>query len=172
MMLSDRSIRDQISFGDLVINPLPPASAYQPASVDLTLGNSFRSPYAEQPFAVTDGGYFTLVPGEVMLATTVERVEIPCSMAARVEGKSSFGRRFLMVHVTAGFVDPGFKGQLTLELANLSKVSIPLMIGDPICQISFTWTDRPVERPYGSAQLGSHYQDQQGATPSAIAPWR
>lgn len=170
MILSDRSIRDQLEQGFLVIDPPPGDSAIQPASVDLTLGNSFRSPYADQPFTITDGIYYTLVPGETMLATTNEHVEIPSMMAARVEGKSSFGRQFLMVHATAGFVDPGFKGQITLELANLSKVAIPLTIGAPICQISFTWTDFPVDRPYGSEGLGSHYQNQVGATASP-SPW-
>lgn len=169
MMLSDRSIIDQLDGGFLVIDPAPQESAIQPASVDLTLGRSFRSPYTDHGFEWSSSHY-TVIPGETVLATTLEYIEIPSMMSARVEGKSSFGRKFLMVHATAGFIDPGFKGQITLELANLSKVSIPLAIGEPICQISFTWTDFPVNRPYGSDGLGNHYQGQTGATPSAV-PW-
>lgn len=166
-LLSDWSIRRALESGALVIDPPPSDERIQPASVDLTLGDSFRCPYADHSFTVDDGIYYTVVPGEVILATTAERVEIPSSMAARVEGKSSFGRQFLMVHATAGFIDPGFKGQITLELANLSRVSIPLRVGEPICQISFTFLDWPSTRPYGSEGLSSHYQGQVGATPSA-----
>lgn len=162
MMLSDKSIKLQMLLGDLKINPHPQDHAIQPASVDLTLDNEFLSPYADEP--ITAHGYYTLLAGECVLATTVEHITLPDFIVGRVEGKSSWGRRFLMVHSTAGFIDPGFRGQITLELKNLSKISLVLRVGTPIAQISFQMTDEPVERPYGTASLRSRYQDQIGVT--------
>jgi dCTP deaminase len=169
MILSDRSIRDMLDSGDLVIDPPPADQCIQPASVDLLLGQEFMSPY-ENHFFMVDSGYYSVIPGECILATTLERVEIPDNMVARVEGKSSFGRRFLQIHSTAGFIDPGFHGQITLELTNLSKTTVCVEVGQPIAQISFEWLDRAVERPYGSDGLNSHYQDQEGVTGSGY-PW-
>ena len=160
MMLSDISIQDLLRQGDLVISPMPRNMAFQPASVDLALGNEFMSPYAD--IKSTPGSYYTILPGECVLGTTRERVVLPDDVVGRVEGKSSWGRRFLLVHTTAGFIDPGFRGQITLELTNLSRVPLSLTVGEPICQISFAFTDRAVSRPYGSAGLNSHYQDQVG----------
>lgn len=168
MILSDASIRKQMRLKRIVISPQPQDWQLQPASVDLTLDGDFVSPYDEAN--EFHQGYYTILPGECVLASTAEHIEVPTDMVARVEGKSSWGRRFILVHVTAGFVDPGFKGQITLELANLSKVSQALPVGSPIAQISFQWVDQPVERPYGSKALGNHYQGQAGATVSAI-PW-
>lgn len=168
MILSDATIRKQIKQGRIVIEPHPQDWQLQPASVDLTLGGDFLSPYEDTP--VHHGGYYTILPGECMLATTTERICVPNDLVARVEGKSSWGRRFIMVHSTAGFIDPGFAGTITLELTNLSKVSQPLPVGSPIAQISFQWVDQPVVRPYGTPSLRSHYQNQEGVTPSAV-PW-
>jgi dCTP deaminase len=165
MMLSDKTIREMLTSGTLVIDPAPKDQQLQPASVDLTLGTEFLSPYDDT--RMTGRAVYTLLPGECIIATTAERVEIPTDVVARVEGKSSWGRKFLMVHSTAGFIDPGFRGQITLELKNLSMVSIALSTGCTIAQVSFQWLNTPAERPYGSEGLGSHYQDQSGATASA-----
>jgi dCTP deaminase len=168
LILSDRSIRKELLLGELVIDPMPLDWQIQPASVELTLGDEFLSPYEEEP--VHYSGLRTILPGECLLATTREWIEVPFDLVGRVEGKSSWGRRFLMIHSTAGFIDPGFHGNITLELVNLSRVSQALPVGDPICQISFQRTDTEVQRPYGSDGLDSHYQDQLGVTPSSI-PW-
>lgn len=162
-MLSDRAIREQLRFGDLKIDPHPADSAFQPASVDLLLSGDFLSPYSDDHHHV-DGHYYPIQPGECMLGSTVERITVPDFLVARVEGKSSFGRRFLMVHSTAGFIDPGFQGTITLELHNLSKKPIALRIGEPIAQVSFEFLDQPAERPYGHEGLHSRYQGQTGAT--------
>lgn len=164
MILSDTSIRKQMRLKRIVIDPQPQDWQLQPASVDLTLSGDFRLPFATGTEIHQD--YFYIEPGQCLLGTTVERIEVPTDMVARVEGKSSWGRRFILAHATAGFIDPGFRGQITLELVNLSKVSQALPVGSPICQISFHWVDQPVSRPYGSPGLCNHYQDQKGVTPS------
>lgn len=169
MILSDWSIRSMLDDGGLIIDPAPRDGQIQPASVDVCLGPEFLSPYEDRIIKVD--GYFSVIPGECVLASTLERVVIPRDLVARVEGKSSWGRRFLQVHSTAGFIDPGFRGTITLELTNLSKTTICLTVGEPIAQISFEWVDRAVARPYGSDGLNSRYQDQSGVTPSALA-WR
>lgn len=166
MILSDISIRHLRESGSIVITPAPKDHQLQPASVDLRLGGEFLSPYSDGPIYALSGAY-ALVPGECILATTLERIELSGDLVARVEGKSTWGRRFLMVHSTAGFIDPGFKGQITLELTNLSKVSILLPVGCLIAQISFQRTDRKVCRPYGSEGLASRYQNQVGPTAPA-----
>lgn len=164
MILSDRTIRKCLSNGILAIVPEPGDAQIQPASVDLKLANEFLDPWTK---ARTVPGWFSLAPGQCVLATTLERVKIPPNMVARVEGKSSWGRQFLMVHSTAGFIDPGFDGQITLELKNLSD-SEPLLLkaGCYIAQVSFQWLDEPADRPYGSTGLNSHYQGQTGVTPA------
>lgn len=168
MILSDTTIRKQMAEKRIVIDPAPQDWQLQPASVDLTLGPYFLSPYADAGMVHKE--YYTILPGECILASTVERIEVPGDLVARVEGKSSWGRRFILAHVTAGFIDPGFKGQVTLELVNLSSVIQTLPVGEPIAQISFQQVDQPVSRPYGSPGLNSHYQEQIGVTPSAL-PW-
>lgn len=168
MILSDISIRQQLDLGHIVIDPPPQDWQIQPASVELRLAPDFLSPYENE--SVRHSDYYTILPGECMLGTTVERIELPPGIVGRVEGKSSWGRRFLMVHATAGFIDPGFSGTITLELKNLSRVSQSLPVGSPIAQISFQRMDTPAERPYGHPDLRSHYQGQAGVTPSAI-PW-
>jgi dCTP deaminase len=153
----------------------------QPASVDLKLGTSFRVFHnhrlpaidlAEPPTGVTehvqieDTASFVIHPGEFVLGSTVEWVQLPDDIVARIEGKSSLGRLGLIVHATAGFVDPGFSGTLTLEITNLTRVPIVLWPGKPIAQLSFMALDRPAERPYGHPELGSHYHGQMEATES------
>jgi dCTP deaminase len=115
---------------------------------------------------VADGEVFVIHPGEFVLGRTLEWVELPDDVVARIEGKSSIGRLGLIVHATAGFVDPGFKGTLTLEITNLTRVPIKLSPNLLIAQLSFMTLDAPAERPYGSEELGSHYQGQLAATES------
>jgi dCTP deaminase len=179
-VLSDGTIRRLAGEGRIRIEPWDPAMV-QPASVDLKLGSSFRVFHnhrlpaidlAEPPRNVTElvkveeGGSFVIHPGEFVLGTTVEWVEMPEDLVARIEGKSSLGRLGLIVHATAGFVDPGFRGSLTLEITNLTRVPIVLWPGKPIAQLSFMALDRPAERPYGHPELGSHYHGQTEATES------
>jgi dCTP deaminase len=179
-VLSDGTIRRLVEEGRIVIDPWDP-ELVQPASVDLRLGDSFRVFHnhrtaaidlREPPTNLTEevrlagGEPFVIHPGEFVLGRTQEYVEIPDDVVARIEGKSSLGRLGLIVHATAGFVDPGFKGSLTLEITNLTRVPIKLYPGLLIAQLSFMALDAPAERPYGSAQLGSHYQGQLAATES------
>lgn len=165
MILSDGTIRKQLRDEHLFIDPPPEDWQLQPASVDLTLDSRFMSPYDEIE-TLADKTY-VLLPGDCVLASTEQWIEIPDDLVARVEGKSSWGRKFLMVHSTAGFIDPGFKGRVTLELTNLSRVSQMLTVGRAIAQISFQYVDQPVVRPYGTPALRSHYQFQESVTPSA-----
>ena len=179
-VLSDGTIRRLVEEERIKIRPWDPTMV-QPASVDLKLGTSFRVFHnhrlpaidlAQPPSGVTehvqidDDANFVIHPGEFVLGTTVEWVELPDDIVARIEGKSSLGRLGLIVHATAGFVDPGFSGTLTLEITNLTRVPIKLYAGLPIAQLSFMALDAPAERPYGSEALGSHYQGQVAATES------
>ena len=179
-VLSDGTIRRLVESGRIRIEPWDPAML-QPASIDLRLGASFRVfanhkipaiDLAEPPRNVTEGveiaddESFVIHPGEFVLGRTQEHVELPDDVVARIEGKSSLGRLGLIVHATAGFVDPGFQGTLTLEITNLTRVPIILWPGKPIAQLSFMALDRPAERPYGHPDLGSHYVGQVEATES------
>ena len=176
-VLSDGTIRRLVDEGRVVIDPWDPALV-QPASVDLRLGSSFRVFHnhrttaidlREPPTNLTEeisAEMFVIHPGEFVLGVTEEHVELPDDIVARIEGKSSLGRLGLIVHATAGFVDPGFKGTLTLEITNLTRVPIKLYPGLLIAQLSFMTLDAPAERPYGSEELGSHYQGQVAATES------
>ena len=176
-VLSDGTIRRLVEEGRIVLDPWDP-ELVQPASVDLRLGNSFRVFHnhrtsaidlREPPTNLTEevtGEMFVIHPGEFVLGGTREYVELPEDVVARIEGKSSLGRLGLIVHATAGFVDPGFRGTLTLEITNLTRVPIKLYAGLPIAQLSFMALDAPAERPYGSPELGSHYQGQVAATES------
>jgi dCTP deaminase len=182
MVLSDHSIREEVAAGRIVIDPY--VSQYvQPSSVDLRLGNDFRVfEYSSHPFidpmakgidytkhtVIPDNEVFVLHPGEFALGTTLERVALPDNIVGRLEGKSTLGRLGLMIHSTAGYVDPGWNGYLTLELANVANLPILLHPGMKIGQISFTYMSTPVDAPYGSPGLGSHYQGQVGATPSEL----
>ncbi len=180
MVLSDRSIREAVGEGRIVIDPLDDDDI-QPASVDVHLADEllvFRN--ARRPFIdlrkemgdltdlveVTDEDGFNLHPGEFVLASTREHIEIPADLVARLEGKSSLGRVGLVIHSTAGYVDPGWKGRLTLELTNIARLPIRLYRGMKIGQISFLELSTPAERLYGSKELGSKYQGQTGPTAS------
>lgn len=168
MILSDRTLRAELAAGTLVIDPPPADEAIQPASIDLHLGEQLRwGPelastvlYKRQPTH--------LAPGVFALAHTAEMVTIPAHLVAQLNGKSSLGRLGLAIHVTAGFIDPGFHGQITLELHNCSLSPIPLRRGMPIGQLVLMRMTEPAARPYGSAGLGSKYQGQTGATPSVV----
>jgi len=179
-VLSDGTILDYLQDGRIKVDPWDPAMV-QPASVDLRLGDSFRVFHNHRATAidlrdppsnlteevvVPAGDAFVIHPGEFCLGRTLEWVQIPDDIVARIEGKSSLGRLGLIVHATAGFCDPGFEGTLTLELNNLTRVPIRLYPGLPIAQLSFMTLDRPAQRPYGSPGLGSHYQGQRAATES------
>ncbi len=166
MMLSDGTIADELASHRLRIDPPPADRAMQPASVDLRLGKEFLGAFGDWTDKVitASGRYYTLIPGECVLGTTVEEITLPANMVARVEGKSTWARKFLMVHSTAGFIDPGFHGAITLELKNLSPQPIALEIGCYIAQVSFEYTDKRVLRPYGDRKLGSKYQGQKTVT--------
>jgi len=179
-VLSDGTILELVEQGRITIDPWDPEMV-QPASVDLRLGDSFRVFHNHRASAIDlrkppdnlteevvipADEAFVIHPGEFCLGRTLEWIELPDDVVARIEGKSSLGRLGLIVHATAGFCDPGWKGTLTLELNNLTRVPIRLYPRLPIAQLSFMTLDRPARRPYGSAGLGSHYQGQRAATES------
>ena len=179
-VLSDRDIRAALQAGRVRIDPYDPG-CLQPSSVDLHLDADFRVfrnnryPFidvrASQPdltelVSVTGDEPFILHPNEFVLGQTLEWVELPDDLVARLEGKSSLGRLGLLIHSTAGYVDPGWKGNLTLELSNVANLPIALYRGMKIGQISFFKMSSPVERPYGSRELGSKYQGQSEPTES------
>ena len=181
-VLSDRTISELIAAGRLRIEPFAPAHV-QPSSVDLRLGRYFRvfqysrhthidvrapQPDLTREITVAEDEPFVLHPGEFALGTTLERVGLPADLVGRLEGKSSLGRLGLIIHSTAGYIDPGFSGTITLELSNVAKLPIPLYPGMFIGQISFLTLTTPVERPYGSPGLGSKYQDQEKPTESKV----
>jgi dCTP deaminase len=185
MILSDTDILARLREGDLVIDPLDDVDQQvQPASVDLRLGSEFLEfqrtniscihPTDEgevgeyiSETVVEDGNEFILHPGDFVLGTTKERVEMPADLVANVEGRSSLGRLAVVVHATAGFVDPGYRGQVTLELSNLGTAPVALTPGMRVSQLVFTELSSPAERPYGS-ERGSKYQDQHGPQASRI----
>jgi dCTP deaminase len=184
VILSDRDLRERLSRGDLVVEPLEdPELQIQPASIDLRLASSFVAfrasrlacldprnipDDATERIEVPDGDSFVLHPGDFVLGATVERVKIPADLVARVEGRSSLGRLAIVVHATAGFIDPGFEGQITLELSNLGRTAVKLYPGMRISQIVLHEMRSPAERPYGSAR-GSKYQGQAGPVVSRIS---
>ena len=185
MILSDVDILRRLEDGDLVVEPLDdPDIQIQPASVDLRLGREFLEfqhanipcipPNAEAEVddyveltEVEESGEYILHPGDFVLGTTHERVEIPDDLIAHVEGRSSLGRLAIVVHATAGLADPGYKGQITLELSNLGTAPVALTPGMRISQLTFTELKTPADRPYG-AERGSKYQDQSGPQASKI----
>lgn len=180
MLLSDRDIIARVDNGSLVITPFDPFMV-QPSSVDVRLSSSFKmfNPYYGEvdPANIPEDLYTTvaepddhrikLFPGEFLLGATAETITLPDDLAAVVEGKSTLGRLGLQVHATAGFVDPGFSGQVTLEMSNVGAAPIWLTPGMLIAQFCFMPMSSPVQRPYGTPDLGSHYQNQHGATPPA-----
>jgi dCTP deaminase len=180
MILSDRDIRAELAAGRIVIDPYVP-EAVQPSSVDIHLGNRFRvfrnnrtaviDPRADQPeltelVEITGDEPFILHPGEFVLGATLERVALPDDLVARLEGRSSLGRLGLMIHSTAGYVDPGWEGTLTLELSNAANLPIKLYDGMKIGQISFQRLSSPAEVPYGDPRIGSRYRGQTDPTAS------
>jgi dCTP deaminase len=180
MILSDVDIRKEIESGRIVIDPFDPASI-QPSSVDLHVDDRFRVfansryPYIDvkkempgltEVVEVAEVDPFILHPGEFVLGSTLERVAIPDDLVARLEGKSSLGRLGLLIHSTAGYVDPGWDGYLTLELSNVANLPITIYAGMKIGQISFFRLTTPAERPYGSTETKSKYQGQRGPTAS------
>ena len=181
-VLADRDIRAELEARRIRIEPYDPADL-QPSSIDLHLDRSFRvfrnnryafidvrqpQPDLTELLSIGDEEPFILHPGEFVLGQTLEWVELPDDLVARLEGKSSLGRLGLLIHSTAGYVDPGWRGTLTLELSNVANLPIALYYGMRIGQISFFRLSSPVERPYGSKELGSKYQGQSQPTASAF----
>lgn len=183
MILSDRSIRAELDGGRIAVDPLGP-NAIQPSSVDVRLDHRFRV-FRNHTMAVIDvkqdlsdltemvevtgDDAFILHPGEFVLGSTLERIALPDDLVARIEGKSSLGRLGLLIHSTAGFIDAGWDGQITLELSNVASLPITLYPGMKIGQISFQQMTTPADNPYGTGQLGSKYQGQDG--PRASRYW-
>lgn len=180
MLLSDRDIRAELDTGRIALDPYEPAMI-QPSSIDVRLDRFFRlfdnhkypviDPAEDQPdltrlVDVPADEPFVLHPGEFVLGSTFEQVTLPDDVAARLEGKSSLGRLGLLTHSTAGFIDPGFTGHVTLELSNVATLPIKLWPGMKIGQLCFFRLTSPAERPYGHGADGSRYQGQRGPTAS------
>ncbi len=182
VILSDRSLREQLDAGRIVIDPLD-ETLIQPSSIDVRISNLFRvfrnhtagvidvkqdMENLTELIEVPEGSDepFMLHPGEFVLGSTLERIAVPDDLVGRVEGKSSLGRLGLLIHSTAGFVDAGFDGHITLELANVASLPITLYPGMKIGQVSFMQMTTAAENPYGSGAKGSKYQGQRGPTPS------
>ena len=182
MVLSDVSIREALDAGRIVIDPLG-EGCIQPSSVDLHVDRYFRifrnhtsrvidvREDQEDLTELVDVGEEPLIlhPGEFVLGSTTEKVTLPDDLVARLEGKSSLGRLGLLIHSTAGFVDAGWDGHLTLELSNVANLPITVYPGMKIGQISFLQMTTAADRPYGSDGLKSKYQGQWGPTPSRYA---
>ncbi|MFZ9707693.1 MAG: dCTP deaminase [Ilumatobacteraceae bacterium] len=180
MILSDRTIREALTAGRIVIDPFDEA-CLQPSSIDVKVSNLFRV-FRNHTTAIIDvkkdltdltelvemkgDEPFVLHPGEFVLGSTLERVAIANDLVARVEGKSSLGRLGLLIHSTAGFIDAGFDGHITLELSNVANLPITIYPSMKIGQVSFMTTTTPADKPYGSGARGSKYQGQRGPTPS------
>lgn len=180
VILSDQSIREEIKADRIQIEPFDD-SLIQPSSIDVRLDNKFRifrnhslgiidvreeQPDLTQLIEIPEGDRFMLHPGEFALGATAECISLPDDLVARIEGKSSLGRLGLVIHSTAGFIDAGFSGYVTLELANLATLPITLYPGMKIGQVSFLRMTTPASVPYGASALGSKYQGQRGPTPS------
>jgi dCTP deaminase len=180
VVLSDRTIRRMLAEGRIEIEPYD-ASLIQPSSVDVRVDRYFRVfRNSRYPFinvkeaqedltelVEVDGEQpFILHPGEFVLGSTLERVRLPDDLVARLEGKSSLGRLGLLIHSTAGFIDPGWNGHVTLELSNVANLPITIYHGMKIGQLSFVQMSEPADNPYGADALGSKYQGQEGPTPS------
>ncbi len=180
MLLSDRDIRAEVAAGRVMMEPYS-EEMVQPSSLDVRLDKYFRvfenhryphiDPAEEQPdltreVEASGDEPFILHPGEFVLASTFEVVSLPDDVAGRLEGKSSLGRLGLLTHSTAGFIDPGFSGHVTLELSNVATLPIKLWPGMKIGQLCLFRLSSPAEHPYGSERYGSRYQGQRGPTPS------
>lgn len=180
MLLSDRDLRKELDAGNLEVDPFD-VSMIQPSSIDVRLDRFFRvfdntkythiDPSIQQDELTSlvenpDDDPFVLHPGEFVLGATFESVRLPDDLAGRLEGKSSLGRLGLLTHSTAGFIDPGFSGHITLELSNVANLPITLWPGMKIGQLCLFRLSSPAEHPYGSKQAGSRYQGQRGPTSS------
>lgn len=180
MLYSDHDIRATIDAGELNIEPFDP-ELIQPSSIDVRMDRFFRvfnnskythiDPMLQQDeltslVEVPEGEPFVLHPGEFVLGATLEKFTLPAHIAGRLEGKSSLGRLGLLTHSTAGFIDPGFSGHITLELSNVANLPITLWPGMKVGQLALFKMTSPAEMPYGTGALGSKYQGQRGPTPS------
>lgn len=185
-ILSDTDIKKYLDNGKIIIHPLEdPKIQIQPSSVDLRIGNEFkgfkivRKPVIDpmdkgdlesymESFYLEDGEPFIIHPGEFALATTYESVKLPGDLVARVEGRSSMGRLGITMHVTAGYIDPGFHGKITLEISNIGKMPVALYTGQRVCQIVFETMTSPSEKPYGHPDRDSKYMGQERPITSKI----
>ena len=179
MILSDRSLREQLAAGHIVVEPFDD-NCVQPSSIDVKIGNLFRvfrnhtsgvidvklDQDLTELITIPEDGVFMLHPGEFVLGSTLERIAVADDLVARIDGKSSLGRLGLIIHSTAGFIDPGFDGHITLELTNIATLPITLYPGMKIGQVSFMAMTTAADKPYGSGAHGSKYQGQRGPTPS------
>ena len=185
-ILSDKDIKEHLKSGKIVINPLTnPKVQIQPSSVDLRIGREFkgfriiRKPCIDpmdqsdlesymESFYIDEGEPFIIHPGEFALATTYETIKLPNDLVARVEGRSSMGRLGVTMHVTAGYIDPGFHGKITLEISNIGKMPVALYTGQRVCQIVFETMTSPSEKPYGHPDRDSKYMGQKSPVTSKI----
>ncbi len=185
-ILSDRDIKEHLKSGKIVIDPILNAEVQiQPSSVDLRIGKEFkgfriiRKPCIDpmdqsdlesymESFFLDEGEPFIIHPGEFALATTYETIKLPHDLVARVEGRSSMGRLGVTMHVTAGYIDPGFQGKITLEISNIGKMPVALYTGQRVCQIVFETMTSPSERPYGHPERDSKYMGQKSPVTSKI----
>ena len=185
-ILSDQDIKKYLEEGKITIEPLEdPGRQIQPSSVDLRIGNEFkgfriiRQPCIDpldksdlesymESFHLEQGEAFIIHPGEFALATTYEAVKLPDDLVARVEGRSSMGRLGITMHVTAGYIDPGFQGKITLEISNIGKMPVALYTGQRVCQIVFETMTSPSQRPYGHPDRDSKYMGQDKPVTSKI----
>lgn len=176
-ILSDKTIKEYLEEGKIVIDPLKDEQQIQPSSVDMRLGDEFkvfkviRKPYIDpkdeediaeymESSTVPEGETFIIHPNEFALATTQEYVKVPDDLVARVEGRSSMGRLGVTMHVTAGYVDPGFEGRITLEISNIGAMPVALYPGQRVCQLVFETMTTPAELPYGHPKRNSKYMNQ------------
>lgn len=176
-ILSDKTIKEYLEEGKIVIDPLKDEHQIQPSSVDMRLGDEFkvfkviRKPYIDpkdeddiaeymESSTVPEGEAFIIHPNEFALATTQEYVKVPDDLVARVEGRSSMGRLGVTMHVTAGYVDPGFEGRITLEISNIGAMPVALYPGQRVCQLVFETMTTPAELPYGHPKRNSKYMKQ------------
>jgi len=179
VILSDHSLREELAAGRIVVEPFD-ERCLQPSSIDVKLSNLFRvfrnhtagvidvksAVDLTDPVEIADDGVFMLHPGEFVLGSTLERIGVADDMVARIDGKSSLGRLGLIIHSTAGFIDPGFDRHITLELTNIATLPITLYPAMKVGQVSFMRMTTPADRPYGAGATGSKYQGQRGPTPS------
>lgn len=176
-ILSDKTIKKYLKEGKIVIDSLKDEQQIQPSSVDMRLGDEFkvfkviRKPYIDpkdeediadymESSTVPQGEAFIIHPNEFALATTQEYVKVPDDLVARVEGRSSMGRLGVTMHVTAGYVDPGFEGRITLEISNIGAMPVALYPGQRVCQLVFETMTTPAELPYGHPKRNSKYMNQ------------